>query len=54
MDRSLSEVRVSYAEIWGKSIPGEEIADIKSQRQKGAWRVKQGFFIGGGAGVAHR
>ena len=35
---SLDEVRVSYAEIWGESIPGEEIVSVKSQRQGLPWR----------------
>ena len=30
-------VRVSYAEIWGESIPGEDIVSVKSQRQGFPW-----------------
>ena len=29
---------MSYAEIWGESIPGEEIVSVKSQRQGLPWR----------------
>ena len=34
----MDEGRVSYAEIWGESIPGEEIVSVKSQRQGLPWR----------------
>lgn len=46
LDESLSEVRGSSAQIWGKGIPAEGIARTQVQRWEWAWCFKEGLLTG--------